>query len=341
MTLVARMEFGLYSSRKPHSLPLVHNEILGIHHVTAIATDPQRNINFYTSWLGLRLVKLTVNFDDPNTYHLYYGDELGHPGTILSFFPWPSAPYGRLGTGQLTAISFSIPEGALEFWMARFKLRGIEFHGPTVRFSDQVLSFADPDGLRLELVAHKEAEDIRAWTDGPIPQEHAIRGFRGVTLSEQTFEATDRLLTDTFGFRAVIHEENTYRYQAPGGGRASLLDIIDLPRVTRGTISAGSVHHLAWRTRSDEEQKAWRQTLVDAGLDITPVVDRRYFHSVYFREPGGVLFEIATDPPGFTVDESAAELGTHLMLPPWLETARSKVERSLPKVQLPSISKMR
>jgi len=203
-------------------LPLVHNEILGIHHVTAIATNPQCNINFYTGLLGLRLVKLTVNFDDPNTYHLYYGDELGDPGTILTFFPWPSAPYGRLGTGQSTAVSFSIPEEAVEFWMARFKLHRIEFHGPTTRFSDQVLSFADPDGLRLELVTHKEAEDIRAWKDGPIPQEHAIRGFRGVTLSEQNFKATARLLTDTFGFHAVLHEENRYRYQAPGGGMATL-----------------------------------------------------------------------------------------------------------------------
>lgn len=340
MARIASMKIRPYSSKKCLNLSDADNEILGIHHITAIATDPQRNINFYTGLLGLRLVKLTVNFDDPNTYHLYYGDEIGHPGTILTFFPWPGAPHGRLGTGQSTATSFSIPEGAVEFWMERLKLHGIDVHGPTARFSDQVLSFADPDGLRLELVAHKEAEGIPAWKDGPIPQEHAIRGFRGITLSEQDSEATAGLLTDAFGFRSVLQEENRSRYQAPERGRATLVDIIDLPRVSRGTISAGSVHHVAWRTRSDDEQTTWRKALIDAGLNVTPIIDRKYFHSIYFREPGGVLFEIATDPPGFTVDESAAELGTHLMLPPWLEATRSEVERSLPKVQLPSISKM-
>lgn len=318
-----------------------NKEILGIHHITAIATDPQRNIDFYSRLLGLRLVKLTVNFDDPNTYHLYYGDEIGDPGTILTFFPWPGAPRGRLGTGQATAISFSIPEDSFEFWMEHFKLHRVEFHGPANCFSDQVLSFADPDGLRLELVAHKGADATRAWKEGPIPVEYAIRGFHGITLSEQNSELTNALLTDLFGFRHLREEENRCRYEAPGRSSATLVDVIGLPEVPRGAIGAGSVHHVAWRTRNDEEQKTWRKKLVDVGLHVTPIIDRKYFHSIYFHEPGGVLFEIATDPPGFTVDESPAELGTHLMLPPWLESTRSEVEQSLPKVHLPPISKIR
>ena len=303
----------------PKSIP-------GIHHVTAIAGDPQRNLEFYTGLLGLRLVKLTVNFDDPDTYHLYYGDGAGRPGTILTFFPWPGAPKGRTGTGQLTVVAFSAPEGALGYWMERVRAHGIDFEGPSTRFGEQVLAFRDPDGLRLELVSHAGGEG------------HAIRGFHGVTLSEQGHERTAALLTGTLGFRFAGQAGNRFRYQTAFGGPGSFVDILDLPEEPPGRVAAGTVHHVAWRAAGAAEQQAWREEIARQGLNVTPVVDRKYFRSIYFREPGGVLFEIATDPPGFTVDEPLEELGTHLLLPPWLEPRRAEIERRLPPLSLPQLA---
>jgi glyoxalase family protein len=334
---------------------VVNKSIFGIHHVTAITSDPQKNIDFYTNYLGLRFVKLTVNQDDPTSYHLYYGDELGHPGTILTFFHWPDAPKGQHGTSEVIATSFLIPENSIKYWTDRLKSKQIEFHGPTKRFdSEQVLTLYDPDGLELELVAHKSAEtrSVNVWKEGPIPIEHAIRGFYSVTLSEEGYERTASLMTDELGFVPTRQDGSRFRYEIPtipltsstinqgeDLGGANIVDVLCLPYRRRAVIGIGSVHHVAWRTPTDEQQKVLRHNIVRAGLNATPVIDRFYFHSVYFREPGGILFEIATNPPGFTVDENAEDLGTHLVLPPWLESMRKDLEKILPQVNLHNIKR--
>ena len=337
------------------------NDVLGIHHVTAISSNPQKNIDFYTQILGLRLVKLTVNFDDPTTYHLYFGDEIGRPGTILTFFPWPDAPKGRRGTGQVITISFLVPVNSISYWIDRFKNQKIHFQGPTKRFGDneEVLTVHDPDGLELELVAHKSAENatLNLWKEGPIPVDHAIRGFYSVTLSEEGYERTASVLTDELGFRLIGQDGSRFRYQATATattttaakddandqhdyqGSNNIVDVLCLPYTQYGFIGVGTVHHVAWRTPTDEQQKILRSRIIKAGLNATPVIDRVYFHSVYFREPGGILFEIATNPPGFTIDEKTEELGTHLMLPKWLESVRKDLEKVLPKVKLPKEEK--
>ena len=310
-------------------------EIVGIHHVTAIAGDPQRNIDFYAGVLGLRLVKLTVNYDDPGTYHLYYGDAIGHPGSIMTFFPWPNGEKGQHGTGQLTTTSFSVPESSLDYWMLRFKEHKIAFDGPTTRFDQRMISFADYDGLKLELV--EDGMDRRKpWEEGSVAPEKAIRGFHGVTLSEEGYEKTAWLLKDVFGFKPTKEENNRFRYQARESEPGSIVDVLCTPDSPRGYVNVGTVHHVAWRTHDDEQQREWRQEIADLGLNVTPVIDRKYFHSIYFREPGGVLFEIATDPPGFTVDQPPAELGTRLVLPTWLEPLRKNLEKALPAINLPN-----
>jgi glyoxalase family protein len=329
-------------------------DILGIHHVTAIASNPQKNIDFYTQLLGLRLVKLTVNFDDPTAYHLYYGDEIGHPGTILTFFPWPDAPRGHRGTGQVITTSFLIPAHSIDYWVGRFKSQKIGFQGPTNRFGDaeQVLTLYDPDGLELELVAHQYAKDRmrHIWKGGPIPVEHAIRGFYSVTLSEVGYEHTASVLTNELGFKFIGQDGSRFRFQirtvsdgADNGKEdkdgSNIVDVLCLPYTQYGMIGVGTVHHVAWRTPTDEQQVVLRDRIVKAGLNATPVIDRTYFHSVYFREPGGVLFEIATNPPGFAIDEKVEELGTHLMLPQWLESVRKDLEKVLPPVHLPKKEK--
>ena len=315
--------------------------IPGIHHVTAIAGDPQRNLDFYTGLLGLRLVKQTVNYDDPYTYHLYYGDDVGRPGGILTFFAWPDAPRGRRGTGQLTTASFSIPAPALGFWMGRFKSHGVAFVEPAGRFDEEVLAFADPDGLALELVADPTLDTRTGWKDGPIPAEHAIRGFHGVTLSEEGYERTASLLTATLGFRPVREAGNRFRFEAGPGGPGAVVDLLCLPDAPPGRVAVGSVHHVAWRTPDNEEQKYWRGRIADLGFNVTPVIDRNYFRSIYFREPGGVLFEIATDPPGFAADEPQEQLGACLKLPPWLEPHRAEIEGRLPPLRLPTFSALK
>jgi catechol 2,3-dioxygenase-like lactoylglutathione lyase family enzyme len=311
-------------------------DILGIHHVTAITSDPQRNVDFYTGVLGLRLVKLTVNFDDPRSYHLYYGDVMGHPGTIMTFFAWLGVPKGRHGTGQVTVTSFSVPQASLDYWIERLSQRGISYKGPTSRFDETILSLQDPDGLALELVAHPQAHHRPAWKEGPVPAEYTIRGIHTVTLLEEGYERTARLLTETLGFRSRSSENNVIRYEVGEGGPGAYVDVRCAPGLRRGLVAAGTVHHVAWRTPNDEQQQAWRGTLAGLDLNITPVMDRKYFHSIYFREPGGILFEIATDLPGFTVDEPVERLGTHLELPPWLEQYRSELEQVLPALSLPS-----
>jgi glyoxalase family protein len=305
--------------------------VTGLHHITAIASDPQQNVDFYCGVLGLRLVKRTVNFDDPLTYHLYYGTEAGAPGTILTYFAWPNAFAGRPGTGQVNATALSVSPGSLPWWQERFKTLRVTSDLPVTRFGEEVLPFKDPDGMQLELVA--TGDDRPAWKSGGIPQQYAIRGVHSVSAHEEGYEMTAALLTETLLFKLAGQEGNRFRYHpASGHGIIDLLCTPDGPR-SRGGV--GMVHHIAWRSPDDADQLAWRKTLVSAGMNVSPVLDRQYFHSIYFREPGGVLFEIATDPPGFTADEPLESLGASLKLPPWLERAREQIESGLAPITLP------
>jgi glyoxalase family protein len=314
---------------------VAQNELLGIHHITAIAGEPQENLDFYAGVLGLRLVKLTVNFDDPGTYHLYYGDGAGHPGTILTFFPWPKAPRGRKGTGQVTSTSFAVPTDAMPYWTARLDEQGIAHSGPSERFGEPVLSFSGPDGLGIELIGAARLRPERAYGAGPVPPEYAIHGFHSATLTEAGYERTAALLADTMGFRLVEQEGNRFRYAAGDGESGAIADILCAPEQRPGRVAVGVVHHIAWRTADDAHEEGWRNELARLDYDVTPIIDRKYFHSIYYREPGGVLFEIATDPPGFAVDEPAQALGSRLQLPPWLEPSRAELVAALPPLRLP------
>jgi glyoxalase family protein len=311
-------------------------ETTGIHHVTAIAGDPQRNVDFYVGLLGLRMVKKTINFDDPGTYHLYYGDGAGSPGSIMTFFPWGSAPQGRIGAGQLTVTSFSVPAASLGYWTERLVEAGVRFEKPEGRFGETVLRFSDPDGLRLELVAARE-EGREEWAGGPVPAEHAARGFHDVTLVVEAPSRTAKLMTDSLGFRQTGEAEGRRRYEAGEGGPGNTVDIADGTGFPRGTMGIGAVHHVAFRVPDEETQLELRERVGALGYNVTPVLDRNYFRSIYFREPGGVLFEIATDPPGFAVDEEPEHLGESLKLPPWLEPRHEELERLLPSLRVPAV----
>lgn len=306
--------------------------IPGIHHVTAIASDPQRNLDFYTQVLGLRLVKLTVNFDDPGTYHFYFGDAAGHPGSILTFFPWPGARQGRRGNGQAAALAFAIPQSATSYWQDRLRRFDVRT-GATSRFNEEVIDFADPDGLRLELVSDTGQDDFAPWADAPVPPEQAIRGLHSVTLWEEDPERTAGLLTGTMGFRLLGSSGNRSRYAAAGESAARWVDVVSQPGGPVQQMGAGVVHHVAWRTPDDAGQQAWRAELAELGYHVTPIIDRQYFRSIYYREPGGVLFEIATDAPGFAIDEPFDGLGTGLKLPPQYEPARADIEAALPALR--------
>ncbi len=308
----------------------------GIHHVTAIAEDPQENVDFYAGVLGLRLVKKTVNFDDPGSYHLYYGDAAGSPGTIITFFSWPGAPRGRIGTGQVSATSFAVPQDSLGYWLERLLQHGVRFDQPVRRFDETVVAISDPDGLAIELVARPDTLDGEVWKGSSVPPEHAIRGIPGVTLSERSAEVAENVLTNLLGFEKVEEEDSRTRYLAvTADSDGSFADVLALPEGAAGQTAVGTVHHVAWRAPDEETQEAWREELAVRGLHVTPVLDRNYFRSIYFREPGGVLFEIATDQPGFAVDEEADHLGESLKLPSWLEKDRERIEESLPPVRLP------
>ncbi|OGC89174.1 MAG: diguanylate cyclase [candidate division Zixibacteria bacterium RBG_16_53_22] len=312
----------------------LRREIPGIHHITAIAGDPRENVEFYTGVLGLRMVKMTVNFDDPSAYHLYFGDELGRPGTALTFFSWPGARRGRRGAGQAVACSFSVPDDSLGYWVERLGSRGIRIEGRGLRFEEEYISFSDHDGLALELVAHNGAKEKPGWDKGSVPAEMAIRGFHSVTLSARNHEPTANFLIGTMGFRASGDSGNLFRFQTGAGDTASNIYIRREPDNLPGLVAVGTIHHVAWRTPNDEEQAAWRGALAQKGANVTQIVDRLYFRSIYFREPGGVLFEIATDTPGFTVDEAPELLGTSLKLPPWMEQNRPVIEHGLPPIEL-------
>jgi glyoxalase family protein len=314
---------------------MTRRTIVGIHHITAIAGDPQRNLDFYAGTLGMRLVKLTVNFDDPGSYHFYYGDEIGRPGSILTFFPWPGGQRGRQGTGQAATVALAIPPASLGFWIERLLAQAIKYEGPTRRFDEQVLAFSDPDGLLLELVATPRVVNTAPWSDGPLPAEHAIRGLHGTTLWEDGDTGSADFLIQTMGFEPVGEEGGFLRFQSGETGGGTIVNLRRAQGFWRGTGGVGTVHHVAYRAPSDQAQLDKRAEIEAQGRGITPVIDRQYFHSVYFREPGGVLFEIATDAPGFAIDEPVAELGTHLKLPPVYEVNRQEIERALPPVRLP------
>jgi glyoxalase family protein len=306
--------------------------IVGLHHVTAIASDPQRNLDFYTGVLGLRFVKRTVNFDDPGTYHFYFGDDAGSPGTILTFFPWPNAARGHSGVGEVTKTAFSVPASSLEYWQERLAGQGVLVEHTGKRFEEQVLTFPDPDGMKIEIVAHAGAGAGNAPRFASVPSEHAIRGFFGVTLLESRADATAAIL-NMMGFKKIGEEGSRLRFAAEGQALGNHIDLLIDPSAKFGRAGAGSVHHIAFRASDDAAQKAWRVEIAKH-LDVTPVLDRTYFHSIYFREPGGVLFELATDPPGFALDEPIESLGEELRIPQWLESKRTMIEQRLAPIVL-------
>ena len=310
--------------------------VSGLHHVTAIASNPQKNLDFYVGLLGLRLVKQTVNFDDSGTYHFCYADGRGTPGTILTFFPWPNAWRGGRGTGQIEATAFGIAPESVVYWLERFKQNHVSAKRAQERFGQEVIRFADPDGMPLELVALEPGAEIERWPASSVPVQHCLHGFHSVSAALEGYERTAQLLMDVFGYKLVQEQANRFRFSpqdATGAGR--MIDLLCMPDTQRSRGGAGTVHHIAFRTPDDPSRKCCEE-LVKVGFNVSPVMDRTYFHSICFREPGGILFEIATDPPGFTADEPLEELGHKLRHPPWTESERAGIELNLPPIVLPT-----
>jgi len=310
----------------------------GIHHITAIASDPQRNVDFYTQILGVRFAKRTVNFDDPSTYHLYFGDRTGRPGTAITFFAWPGARRGSRGTGQVIAASFAIPSGSLDFWKSRFEEHHIFSEQLPSRFEASAIRLTDPDGLPLELIEAEQLDDIDLKYESEAPNKFAIHGFHAPTLEVQQAKPTKELLKN-LGFELIAEEKARRRFSLNSKSTSAQVDLIERADGQFGVNSAGTVHHIAFRSADEKEQLRWRQKLLELGLHVTPVIDRFYFHSIYFREPGGILFEIATEGPGFTVDEPVEHLGENLKLPPQYEEHRAEIERVLPPIMFESNAK--
>ena len=308
----------------------------GLHHVTAIAGDPQKNIDFYIQGLGLRLVKKTVNFDDPGTYHLYYGDDAGTPGSLLTFFPWQGIRSGRHGTGQSTSTAFSVPEGSLGWWQEHFKALGVESTLSRRNSEEETLSLRDPDGLGLDLVASSTVDPRNPWDSASVPAEYAVRGQHSSVLTVANPEKTLEVLVRDLGMHVISEVGNRTRVGAGDGAAGNIVDIIGDPNGQAGLSAGGTVHHIAFRVPNIETQELWRQELAARGYGVTAILDRQYFTSIYFREPGGVLFEIATDTPGFDIDEPLLELGRGLKLPPWLEPSREQIEHAVAKITVPT-----
>ena len=310
----------------------------GLHHITAIAGPAQENLDFYAGVLGMRLVKRSVNQDDPGTYHLFYADAEGRPGTDLTFFPWPQMAPPRDGHGRAMETSLEVPRGSLEFWAARLVRYGVASEAPQTRFGDRVLPFIDPHGLRVALVepARHPRTEFTPWELSPVAAEHQVRGLYGAQLWERNAEATASFLTSVLGFEQLATEGAWTRYGFAGA--SGVVDVQEMPAARRGQWGVGSVHHLAWRVDDEEHQLRVRDAVEDAGGNATPVIDRFWFKSVYFQEPGGVLFELATDGPGFSVDEDPAHLGETLVLPPFLEGRRQEIERVLPALTMPVLN---
>lgn len=304
----------------------------GIHHISALSGDAQRNADFYVKTLGMRLVKKSVNQDDPGTYHLFYGNADGDPGSGLTFFPWPMAVQGKPGVGEAASVGLAVPSGSLEFWAEHFAEEGIDFEGPITRFGKTVFRFKDPDLMQLELVFDENVNDLPAWSKGAVPEEFGIRGFWGTTLHLQEAGPTVNVLEEVFQFSLTAEEGNQklYTTDAPFGSSV-IIETIDPKPSANGR---GIIHHVAFRAKDDEELATMREKVLEMGLHPTEYIDRFWFHSVYFRSPGGVLFEIATDGPGYVVDEDADKLGQKLVLPPWLEPKREAIEKRLPEIRV-------
>lgn len=310
----------------------MNHRILGLHHITAIAGDAQQNYDFYTKTLGLRLVKKTVNFDDPRTYHFYFGDKIGTPGTILTFFPWPGARSGKNGVGMPTEIGYRIPEGSLDFWTKRLEDQGVKHSGSKEKFGEKQLKFEDPDGLNLSLIEENH-QGQTSWETPEISSAEAIRGFHSVTLTLNQVGPTAAILTDIFGYAPEGTEGKRHRYRTDAVEHAALVDLLEKPDGLRGINAVGTNHHVAFRVKDEETLMNFREKILKRGHQITEKINRDYFFSLYFREPGGVLFEIATDSPGFATDETVENLGTGLRLPERYENARAEIEKILPKLQ--------
>ena len=307
----------------------------GLHHVTAIAGDPQENLNFYVGVMGMRLVKKSVNQDAPDTYHLFYADAVGNPGTDLTFFPWPSMPPARLGVGLTVEVPCAVAKGSVGYWQERLTKNKIELGNLETRFAEKVLPFKDPHGLPLALVETDEAREFVAWNESPVPPEHQVRGMHAVRLWERDLRPTEILLTEVMGFKLIGVENSWQRYGVEGGASGKIIELKELPQERRGQWGTGGVHHVAWRMRDSTEEMALRDAIVQTGLWPSEQIDRFWFKSVYFKEPGGTLFELATDGPGFDRDEKMEHLGEQLILPPWLEPQRKEIEAGLPNLEMP------
>ena len=316
------------------NLKAMEEKILGLHHITSIAGDPQRNHHFYTRILGLRMVKKTVNFDDPQTYHLYYADETGTPGTLLTFFPWPGVKQGKTGAGMATEIGYAVPGGSLDFWKRRFEEHGVSHHNIDERFGEKFLLFRDPDGLWLSLVETKHQDSRSGWETSEVTADVAIKGFHSIILTLNSIRETAEVLTAVFGYRQVEQEGNIRRYKTDHVENAAIVDLLESPGAPRGVNAGGTNHHVAFRVKDEQVLMAFREKVVAKGLHITEKIDRKYFFSLYFHEPGGVLFEIATDNPGMAIDEKVEDLGTSLKLPGQYEQMRERIEAVLPELQV-------
>src|SRR5829696_460118 len=314
--------------------------IKGLHHVTAIASDPQRNVDFYRNVLGQRLVKRTVNFDAPDTYHFYFADEIGNPGSVLTFFAWPNMRRGVRGNGETNAVAYNVPVESFTFWQEHLQRNGINPNQVEKRFGEDILTFTDPDGMGVELIATANLPTINFWQEGPIPQEYALHGFHSVTLWLEDIEQTATLLTEQMGYQDAGQEGSRHRFVADENSLGHTIDLVEGPEKMPARFGVGSIHHIAFRAPNDEQQLEYQSLIRGAGFGVTDVLDRSYFHSIYFREHGGVLFEIATDTPGFAIDEAVNALGETLKLPEWSEPNRSTIEKSLAPLELKCIEKV-
>lgn len=312
------------------------HDIKGLHHVTAISGPAQENLDFYAGVLGLRLVKKSVNQDDPGTYHLFYADAEGHPGTDLTFFPWAQMAPGRAGSGLSSEVSLAVPPASLGFWSGRLQRYGSTMGAAEVRFGRNVLPFTDPHGLRVALVESEDAmgRTFTPWDESPIPVASQIRGLESARLIERDLVVTTSFLSSAMGFNHLGTENGWHRYGVDHGKSGSYVDLREMPTANRGAWGTGRIHHIAWRVEDEAHQLEVRRRVSEGGSRPTPVIDRFWFKSVYFPEPGGVLFELATEGPGFTVDEDRAHLGESLVLPPWLEVNRAAIEASLPQLRM-------
>jgi glyoxalase family protein len=308
----------------------------GIHHITCISGDAQENLDFYVGVLGMRLVKRSVNQDSPGTYHLFYADGGAHPGADITFFPWPEMPPARKGIGLGAEIALAVPTGRLEWWRERLTAHGVMPRAIETRRGARLLPFDDPHGLELALAETTDQREFTAWDQSPVPADHQILGLHSVRLAERELEPTASFLLGTLGFHDMGEADGWHRYGLGDGGSGRHLEVRAFPGMNRGQWGVGGMHHVAWRVPDDASELAVRERVQEAGRHPTEVIDRFWFHSVYFKEPGGVLFEIATDGPGFAVDEYPEHLGEQLVLPPWLEPHRAEIRGRLPALRLPA-----